>query len=106
MPAVMTAAYKSHADLLKLATSEGNSYSTVKHYLYAERIAGRIQKAYYHVQDVCSKQAFSETILLACFYFRGYQSEAVLIDRGFLIGNVSSEWVGAGFPAVDTFSGI
>jgi hypothetical protein len=33
MPVIAAAAYKSHADLLKVATSEESSYSTVKHYM-------------------------------------------------------------------------
>jgi hypothetical protein len=33
MPVIATAAYKSHADLLKVATSEESSYSTGKHYM-------------------------------------------------------------------------
>lgn len=89
MPVIATAAYKSHADLLNVATSEESSYSAGEHFPYAERIAGRAQKAYYHVQDACPKQAFCETTPRVCFSTIGYQSAAGLIDRGFLIGSVS-----------------
>ena len=57
---------------------------------------------YYHVPDMCLKQAFCEAILGVCFCSMIYQSAAGLVYRNFLIGSVSSEWVGLGLFAVNT----